>query len=356
MRNEKSPEGRGILKRLWGRHPGRLPGICAFLCTAILLSGCSPFNPDAAYESGQTEQEENADLISVGFSQLGSESIWRTANTNSVRETLTEENGYFLLYDNARQMQDKQIKALRSFISQRVSVIVFCPVKETGWETVLEEAREAGIPVIVLDREISVADDSLYTCFVGEDMREEGVKAGRWLEQNLEESGRGEEDISIVVLQGTDGSSAQLGRTSGFNAVAARHPGWHLTAQNGGDFTEAKGKEVMARFLQEFDDIDVVVAQNDDMAFGAIEALEEAGKQPGKDVLLISFDGSKKALQDVLDGKINVDVECNPMSGPLLSEVIQKIEAGEQIDKEYYMEEQVFTKDNAAAYLDGRSF
>lgn len=329
-------------------------GLCVLLLAGI-LSGCSPFNPAAVYEAGQKE-EENENLISVGFSQLGSESIWRTANTNSVRETLTEENGYFLLFDNARQMQDKQIKALRSFISQRVSVIVFCPVKETGWDTVLEEAREAGIPVIVLDRAISVSDDSLYTCFVGEDMREEGAKAGRWLEQNLEESGKGEEDINIVVLQGTEGSSAQLGRTSGFNAVAARHRNWHLTAQNGGDFTEAKGKEVMERFLKEFEDIDVVVAQNDDMAFGAIEALEEAGKRPGADVIVISFDGSKKALQYVLDGKINVDVECNPMSGPLLSEVIRKIEAGTQVDKEYYMEENVFTKENAAQYLEERSY
>ncbi|MDO5012934.1 MAG: substrate-binding domain-containing protein, partial [Pseudomonadota bacterium] len=151
--------------------------------------------------AGEAEEAQNEDLISVGFSQLGSESIWRTANTNSVRETLTEENGYFLLFDNARQMQDKQIKALRSFISQRVDVIVFCPVRESGWETVLEEAKEAGIPVIVLDRAISVADDSLYTCFVGEDMREEGVKAGEWLEENLEAQGRSDKETNIVVLQ-----------------------------------------------------------------------------------------------------------------------------------------------------------
>lgn len=299
---------------------------------------------------------QNEDLISVGFSQLGSESIWRTANTNSVRETLTEENGYFLLFDNARQMQDKQIKALRSFISQRVDVIVFCPVRENGWETVLEEAREAGIPVIVLDRAISVSDDSLYTCFVGEDMRQEGVKAGEWLEETLEAQGKEGEEINIVVLQGTEGSSAQLGRSSGFNTIAARHPNWKLTAQNGGDFTEAKGKEVMARFLTEFDNIDVVVAQNDDMAFGAMEALEEAGIEPGRDVTLISFDGSRKALEYVEAGKINVDIECNPLSGPLLSDVIRKIEAGMQIKKEYYMEEKVFTKDNAGDYLEERQY
>ena len=329
--------------------------LLVFLCV-VFLCACSPFDPREAEKSSVLQSEqENEDLISVGFSQLGSESIWRTANTNSVKSTLTEENGFFLLFDNARQMQEKQIKALRSFISQRVDVIVFCPVRETGWDTVLEEAKEAGIPVIVLDRAISVSDESLYTCFVGEDMREEGVKAGRWLEQELEEKGK-EEKINIVVLQGTEGSSAQLGRSNGFATIAARHSNWKLTAQNGGDFTEAKGKEVMSRFLNEFDNIDVVVAQNDDMAFGAIDALEEAGIRPGEDVLVISFDGSKRALQYVKEGKINVDVECNPLSGPLLSEVIRKVSAGVPVEKQYYMEEKVFTKENAGEYLEDREY
>ena len=329
--------------------------LLVFLCV-VFLCACSPFDPREAEKSSVLQSEqENEDLISVGFSQLGSESIWRTANTNSVKSTLTEENGFFLLFDNARQMQEKQIKALRSFISQRVDVIVFCPVRETGWDTVLEEAKEAGIPVIVLDRAISVSDESLYTCFVGEDMRDEGVKAGRWLEQELEEKGK-EEKINIVVLQGTEGSSAQLGRSNGFATIAARHSNWKLTAQNGGDFTEAKGKEVMSRFLNEFDDIDVVVAQNDDMAFGAIDALEEAGIRPGEDVLVISFDGSKRALQYVKEGKINVDVECNPLSGPLLSEVIRKVSAGVPVEKQYYMEEKVFTRENAGEYLEDREY
>lgn len=329
--------------------------LLVFLCV-VFLCACSPFDPREAEKSSVLQSEqENEDLISVGFSQLGSESIWRTANTNSVKSTLTEENGFFLLFDNARQMQEKQIKALRSFISQRVDVIVFCPVRETGWDTVLEEAKEAGIPVIVLDRAISVSDESLYTCFVGEDMREEGVKAGRWLEQELEEKGK-EEKINIVVLQGTEGSSAQLGRSNGFATIAARHSNWKLTAQNGGDFTEAKGKEVMSRFLNEFDDIDVVVAQNDDMAFGAIDALEEAGIRPGEDVLVISFDGSKRALQYVKEGKINVDVECNPLSGPLLSEVIRKVSAGVPVEKQYYMEEKVFTRENVGEYLEDREY
>ncbi len=347
MKKEKN--SRGLGRRM------EQGAFLVFLCV-VFLCACSPFDPREAEKSSVLQSEqENEDLISVGFSQLGSESIWRTANTNSVKSTLTEENGFFLLFDNARQMQEKQIKALRSFISQRVDVIVFCPVRETGWDTVLEEAKEAGIPVIVLDRAISVSDESLYTCFVGEDMREEGVKAGRWLEQELEEKGK-EEKINIVVLQGTEGSSAQLGRSNGFATIAARHSNWKLTAQNGGDFTEAKGKEVMSRFLNEFDDIDVVVAQNDDMAFGAIDALEEAGIRPGEDVLVISFDGSKRALQYVKEGKINVDVECNPLSGPLLSEVIRKVSAGVPVEKQYYMEEKVFTRENAGEYLEDREY
>ena len=347
MKKEKN--SRGLGRRM------EQGAFLVFLCV-VFLCACSPFDPREAEKSSVLESEQkNEDLISVGFSQLGSESIWRTANTNSVKSTLTEENGFFLLFDNARQMQEKQIKALRSFISQRVDVIVFCPVRETGWDTVLEEANEAGIPVIVLDRAISVSDESLYTCFVGEDMREEGVKAGRWLEQELEEKGK-EEKINIVVLQGTEGSSAQLGRSNGFATIAARHSNWKLTAQNGGDFTEAKGKEVMSRFLNEFDNIDVVVAQNDDMAFGAIDALEEAGIRPGEDVLVISFDGSKRALQYVKEGKINVDVECNPLSGPLLSEVIRKVSAGVPVEKQYYMEEKVFTKENAGEYLEDREY
>ena len=347
MKKEKN--SRGLGRRM------EQGAFLVFLCV-VFLCACSPFDPREAEKSSVLEREqENEDLISVGFSQLGSESIWRTANTNSVKSTLTEENGFFLLFDNARQMQEKQIKALRSFISQRVDVIVFCPVRETGWDTVLEEAKEAGIPVIVLDRAISVSDESLYTCFVGEDMREEGVKAGRWLEQELEEKGK-EEKINIVVLQGTEGSSAQLGRSNGFATIAARHSNWKLMAQNGGDFTEAKGKEVMSRFLNELNDIDVVVAQNDDMAFGAIDALEEAGIRPGEDVLVISFDGSKRALQYVEEGKINVDVECNPLSGPLLSDVIRKVSAGMQVEKQYYMEEKVFTKENAGGYLEDREY
>lgn len=331
--------------------------IAAVIVLPLALGGCSFFNPAAALREQDEADAAMEDLINVGFSQLGSESAWRTANTESVQNTLTEKNGYFLLYDNARQSQQNQIKALRSYISQRVDVIVFCPVQETGWDTVMAEAKKAGIPVIVLDRSIE-ADDSLYTTFVGEDNREEGIRIGEWLEDYLDQQGKGDDTENIVVLKGTEGSSPELGRSMGFNAIAARNPNWKILAQAGAEFTQAKGKEVMARFLEEFDDIDVVVAQNDDMAIGALEAIQEAGKTAGVDgdMIVLSFDGTKNALELVQKGQIAADMECNPLSGPLLSDVIQKIVNGEQVEKEYYMEEMLFTEDNVGRYIDGRVY
>lgn len=320
------------------------------------LAGCSPF--DASPEvAGSAATEEN--LVTVGFSQLGSESAWRTANTKSVQEALTTENGFFLLYDNARQLQDQQIKALRSFISQRVDVIVFCPVSEDGWETVLGEAKEAAVPVIALDRNIAERDQSLLTAFLGEDMRAEGVKAGTWLEKTLEEQGREEEDIQIAVLEGTGGSSSTEGRSEGFLAIASRHQNWHFAAQASGEFTRAKGKEVMKRFLSEFSDIDVVIAQNDDMALGALEAIESAGRmfdKEGKKIILISFDGSKEALEAVKDGEIDLDVECNPLSGPKLAALVGDILDGRSYDRVNYMPEKIFTRENVDSYLEGRTY
>lgn len=354
---------------------GALPLL--FAVVAAVLCACSPFDPfadsaaadnastlSAAADSTAAGTEEgngaeaSGNLISVGFSQLGSESVWRTANTESVQNTLTSENGFFLLYDNARQDQQNQIKALRSFISQQVDVMVFCPVQETGWDTVLQEAKDADIPVILLDRTINVKDDSLYTTFVGENMLEQGTRAGRWLEQYLSGKGTAEEEQNIVVLRGTAGSSAELGRSVGFNNIALQHKSWHLEAEVEGEFTQAKGREVMEQLLNEYDDIDVVVAQNDDMAIGAVEAIEAAGKTLGEDgdMIMISFDGTKRALELVQQGIISVDVECNPLSGPLLSEVIRKIVDGEDVEKEYYMEEQVFTKDNVDEYINDRAY
>ncbi len=329
-----------------------------FACALLLclpLAGCGS-TADEAQKTQEMPEENYDDLISVGFSQIGSESIWRTANTESIQDALTTENGYFLIYSNARQKQENQIKAIRSFISQRVDYIVFSPVTENGWETVLEEAKEAEIPVIMVDRRIKVEDDSLYTTWIGTDAEEEGRKAGEWLEQYLEAEGKEDEEINIVILQGTTGSSAQTGRSAGFDEVAEKHDNWYILAHKNGDFTTARGKEVMAEFLSMFKDIDVVVSQNDDMTLGALEAMEEAGLEGNGGMTIISFDAASEALKLVEQGIISVDVECNPLQGPYIDEVIKKIEAGEEIEKEYIVEEQVFTQENVSEYLPDRKY
>ena len=324
--------------------------------TIFMLVGCGFFGNVQPTDNELENSTE--DLIVVGYSQIGSESVWRTANSVSIQSALTTENGYFLMFSNARQKQENQIKAIRSFVSQRVDYIVFSPVTEDGWETVLQEAKEAGVPVILADRMISVSDDSLYATWVGSNTREEGEKAGRWLEQYLRKKGRASEEINIVVLQGTTGSSAQLGRTMGFDSIADQHKNWNILEQTSGDFTVAKGKEVMESMLKKYDDIDVIVSQNDDMTFGAMEALDEKGLSYGVngDIVIISFDAVYDALKMVSEGKINVDIECNPEQGEYISEIIQKIENGENLEKKYYVDEQVFTIDNVDDVLEQRTY
>lgn len=341
----------------------RILSICILLGVLIsLIGGCSKLQLfQGNLETVQTEDitaQEKEEYIVVGFSQIGSESLWRTANTASIQNALTKEKGYFLQFNNARQKQENQIKAIRSFISQRVDYIVFSPVTQDGWETVLQEAKEAHIPVILVDRMVSVKDSSLYTTWIGTNSKAEGIKAGAWLDDYLLNHGREDEDINIVVLQGTIGSSVQLGRRMGFDTIADLHDNWHILQQESADFTTSKGKEVMQMLLNKYPDIDVIVSQNDDMTFGALEALEEAGIKTGTDgeVIMISFDAVKGALELVQQGIINVDVECNPEQGRYVEEVIQKLERGEKVEKSYVVEEKVFTQNNVNNYIDERTY
>lgn len=321
----------------------------------LLLGGCGMAGTDSG---GEATQAPNDDRIVVGVSQLGSESMWRTANTMSIQQAFSREKGYFLLFNNARQKQENQIKAIRSYISQRVDYIIFSPIVEDGWETVLQEAKDAGIPVIVMDRKVSCSS-ALYTAWVGSDFEEEGRNAGRWLEEDLKgKKFDSSEPIRIVVLQGTPDSSAVIGRTQGFAEIAQTHANWQILASEDADFTTAKGKEVMEKYLSEYDDIDVVVSQNDDMTFGAIEAIRAAGKTTGTggDITLISFDGTKSALEKVKSGVINVDIECNPLQGPYMEAIIEKLEAGEPVDKVRFVEEKVFTQKNVLSVLNDRMY
>lgn len=326
------------------------------LSMALALAGCGKRFDVKEKEIAPKEQDEN--LIVVGVSQVGSESVWRTANTASLQRTFTRQNGYFLIFDNARQKQENQIKAIRSFISQRVDYIVFSPIMEEGWDDVLQEAKAAGIPVILMDRKVKVADDSLYTAWVGSDFKQEGIDAGLWLETYLEQSGRSEEDINIVVLLGTKGASSVLGRRAGFNEVLKEHDNWHVLEYAGAEYTTAKAYEEMKRILQEYDDIDIVVSQNDDMTFGAIEAIRQAGFVPGidGDIVLISFDAVRAALQMVEEGVIGVDVECNPDLGSYVQNIIEAMENGEPYEKDTYVTEQSFTREMVGRYLDDRIY
>lgn len=321
-----------------------------------LPAGCGKqFRADGIDESITPKDES---LIVVGVSQVGSESVWRTANTASIRNVFTKANGYFLIFDNARQKQENQIKALRSFISQQVDYIIFSPITEEGWDTVLEEAEEAGIPVILMDRKVKVKDDSLYTAWVGSDFFTEGERAGQWLAEDLKEKGREKEEINIVVLQGTGGSTSVIGRTAGFDSIVAGHQNWHILEQVDADFTTTKGREEMKKMLLKYEDIDVVVSQNDDMTFGALEVIQAAGKTTGLngDIIIISFDAVKSALEKVQEGIINVDIECNPEQGEYIAEVIRAIENQEPVEKTYYVPERVFTQKNVGSVIDDRSY
>jgi simple sugar transport system substrate-binding protein len=298
---------------------------------------------------------EGKKLITVGYAQVGAESDWRTANTESFKSTFTEANGYKLIFDDAQQKQENQIKAIRNFIQQDVDYIVVAPVVETGWETVLQEAKAAGIPVILSDRQMKLADDSLYTAWVGGNFLKEGQDAVKWL-NNYVSKKKITKTLNVVILQGTIGSSAQVGRTKGELDGLAANKQYKLLAKQTGEFTQAKGQEVMESFLKAYPKIDVVFAENDNMAFGAIDAIKAVGKKPGKDIIIISYDAVNEAFKRMVAGEINADAECNPLHGPRVAEIIQKLQAGQKVDKIQYVDEGVFDTDNAAKILPTRKY
>lgn len=302
----------------------------------------APADTEAAEEGEEKEAAADGDLITVGYAQVGAESDWRTANT--FKSTFTEENGYKLIFDDAQQKQENQIKAIRSFIQQGVDYIVVAPVVETGWETVLEEAKEAGIPVILSDRQMQLSDDSLYEAWVGGNFVKEGETCGDWLADYLEKQGRGDEEINMVTIQGTIGASAQVGRTEGMDNKLKEHSNWKMLDRQSGEFTQAKGQEVMESFLKSYDDIDVVICENDNEAFGAIDAIKAAGKTcgPDGDIIVVSFDSVKAAFESMIAGDLNATFECNPLHGPRVAEIIQKLEKGEEVEKIQYVDEAYF--------------
>jgi ABC-type sugar transport system substrate-binding protein len=289
----------------------------------------------------------------VGFAQTGAESEWRTANTESVKAA-AKAAGYELKFSDAQQKQENQIKAIRSFITQKVDVIILAPLVTTGWDTVLKEAKAARIPVILESRNVVVKDPSTWTTFVGSDFVEEGRRAAQWLLGHTKSTAG---DINIVELQGTVGSDPAIERKKGFEEVLKGNPRYKIIRSQTGDFTRAKGKEVMEAFLKaEGKKINVLYAHNDDMAIGAIQAIEEAGLKPGKDILVIGVDAVKGAFEAMMAGKMNVSVECNPLLGPQLMEAAAKAVAGQPLPRWIKSIEGVFPAEVAAKEFPNRKY
>jgi len=306
----------------------------------------------AAAALGACAREKHDDRIVLGFSQIGAESEWRTANTESIKSAAATSN-IDLRFADAQQKQENQIKAIRSFIAQKVDVIAFSPVVASGWDTVLQEAKAAKIPVILTDRAVS-ADSSLYVGFLGSDFIEEGRKAGRWVSERFKDT---TEDVNIVELQGTVGSAPANDRKKGFEEIIAANPHLRIIRSQSGDFTRAKGKETMEAFLKaETRKIHVLYAHNDDMAIGAIQAIEEAGLKPGRDILIVSIDAVKGAFEAMIAGKLNVTIECNPLLGPQLMTSVAEVVAGHPIPKRIVVDEEIFPMETARQHIQTRKY
>lgn len=330
-----------------------MPCLIIALSASLIVVACGSSSSVESSELAIQKREEAGiksyeDLI-VGFSQIGAESEWRTANTKSIKDE-AERLGVELIFSDAQQKQENQIKAIRSFIAQQVDVIGVSPVVETGWEDVFQEAKEANIPIILTDRRADVPED-LYVTLVGSDFVEEGRNAARIMVDLL--NGRGK----IVELAGTIDSAPANDRYLGFREILQDYPEVQIIASKSGDFTRAKGQEVMEEFLQSHgDEIDGLYAHNDDMAIGAIKAIEAYGLRPGQDLKIVSVDAARVAFEAMIAGKLNATVECNPLLGPQFFDLALKVVNGQEVPKRIKSDETVFFPDNAADIMPTRQY
>ncbi|MBQ8506668.1 MAG: ABC transporter substrate-binding protein [Clostridia bacterium] len=306
--------------------------IALILALCLLLAGCG---------AKEAEQRSEEPSVLLGFSQLGWESAWRLANTESIKSA-AEKAGVTLMYENAEQKQERQIKAIREFIAYQVDVIAFSPIVETGWDNVLQEAKNAGIPVLTTDRMIQTEDENLWAGYVGSDFYQEGVSAGEFLVEKMQREGLGE--LNIVELSGTIDSTPMRERAAGFRDAIAGYENLHLIDSMSGDFFRPKGRECMKALLEKYDKIDVLYSHNDAMALGAISAMEEAGIMPGEDIIIITVDGEQAAIDLLKQGRVNCVVECKPDIGETVMELAKQLAAGEEIPRATYSEEQVFSE------------
>ena len=319
-----------------------LTGIAIAGAAALALTGCA--------SGGGGGGGGGDELISVGFAQTGSESGWRSANTESMKAAFSEENGFDLTFNAADNDPAAQIAAVRSFINQGVDAIVIAPIVSDGWDDVLQEAKDAGIPVILEDRTVSSSDD-LYASWVGLDFKKEGVTAGTWAAETF-----GDTPTNMVVLEGTTGSAPANDRAEGFSE-AIKGTGIVTLDSQTGEFTRDGGKTVMEGYLQKYGDtIDLLFAHNDDMALGAIDAIEAAGLVPGVDIQIVSIDAVKDGMQALVDGKINHITECNPLLGDLAAGLVKDVLAKKDVEKAYYVEDGDFDQAAAAAVIATRPY
>jgi simple sugar transport system substrate-binding protein len=331
------------------KRKGLLASVVLLGAVTLTVAGCGGSDGDED-STGTDAGEGSGELITVGFAQTGSESGWRSANTESMRAAFSEENGFNLIFNAADNDPAAQIAAVRSFINQGVDAIVIAPIVEDGWDDVLQEAQSASIPVILEDRTVTASED-LYAAWVGLDFKREGVMAGEWAAETF-----GDTPTNMVVLEGTTGSAPANDRAEGFQEAIEGTAITTLDSQTG-NFTRADGKTVMEGFLQKHgSDIDLLYAHNDDMALGAIDAIEAAGLVPGEDIQIVSIDAVRDGLQALIDGKINYVVECNPLLGELAAQLVKDVLAGEEVEKFAFVEDQTFTAEDAAAVIDERLY
>lgn len=328
---------------------------------SLLLVGCGKEASVADYELVRGRAPVyDSEYITVGLIQTGKESDWRDANTNDYLQKFVPENGYNLIYIDGNSSPERQVKAMEDLIRQKVDYIILQPIVEDGWEESLQMAKAAGIPVIVADRQVS-ADETEYTTWIGSDFYAEGEKAILWLEEYLKEQGRENEDINIVLLEGTEGATATIGRTESVLSGIENHANWTVVARECANFTQGEGQTVMEQILTGTtagNEIDVIISENDNMAFGAMKALELNGYSygPKGDVIIVSFDALGEAFDKMIEGKLHVSVECNPLLADTVERAICMLEDGKTLEKKYYTEESVYTYENAAMYVDERTY
>lgn len=317
-------------------------GAVIILVSSLAIFSLTIFSGER--RSGNGDQGGFDYLITVGLVQGGETSRWKDALSESFIETFTAENGYKLVYSDGGAKQEKQIEEIQDMIARKVDYILLNPVVETGWEEVLEEAKEACIPVILIHNPIDDPETPLYECTVGSDYGGQMKRVGKWLEKYLEETGRKEEKITLVTLQGDIGSEEQMTRAEAFQGVLQKHENWKMKGQQTGNNNKKDGKEVMKLFLEQEPEVDVVIAENDEMALGAAEAVREAGKTcgPDGDVIIISFVGTNAGLRAVEEGVLNITFEESPALAPKVAETIQRLEAGIVVDHRVYVEERYF--------------